>query len=252
MGFGNRTMGLAGGVNPNLKGDASVKIFTTSAGLSGVPGFPEYLSGVVANGQPLGLLSNEQWQQILGPMQLSGAPLSRATKAINEIRVRHAKEANEQDERDLQNHLINGGAHPHARPNAEVREPKLNGARPKAVDDDSFIPVAYFQGEKEGWTFKHGIEGLGYYREVTATGAAPAPPVVTNVSRGYNPVSQAGVEEKQAGQQRAYIHQQSRQQQLLTERRRRMEERQHGYSKGEVANMYADARLRSSPFATGY
>ena len=56
-----------------------------------------------------------------------------------------------------------------------------------------------------------------------------------------------------ATQQKAYI--QSRQQALLLERRQRLEEQQqqqHPYSKGQVANMYADARLRSSPFATGY
>ena len=54
----------------------------------------------------------------------------------------------------MHNHIVNGGAHPMARPNAEVYEPKLNGARPKAADYQSFIPVAFFQGEKPGWDFQ--------------------------------------------------------------------------------------------------
>ena len=256
MGFGNRTMGLAKGVNPNLKGDASVKMFATSAGLD-VQGFPEYLSGIVANGNPLGTLSNEAWTQILAPMELGGERAARATRAIIEVRQAHERDQAMQDEKSLHVHLVNGGAHPHARPGAEVYEPTLNGARPRPVNDGSFIPVAFFQGEKEGWTFKHGDEGLGYYLEgASATGAGPAAPMVTNVSRGFTPTSQAGVEDKQASQQRAYT--QSRHQQLLSERRARMDEQRQGtmhstmHSKGQMSSMYSDARTRSSPFATGY
>jgi len=242
-------MGLGSTVNPNLKGDCSVTVFTKAAGLD-VQGFPEYLSGIVASGNELGTLTNEQWQQILGPMELSGERAARATTAIAEIRAQYAKEAAGLEEKNLHNHLVNGGYHPHARPGAEVYEPKLNGARPKATED-SFIGVPFFQGEQPGWTFKHGDEGLGYYRDaVAATGGGPAPPIVTNVARGYGPVSQAGLEDMVARQQVSYT--QSRQQQLLSERRQRMDERRHSYSQADAAKMYADARTRSSPFATAY
>jgi len=255
MGLGRRTMGIGNDLNPNVKGDASVKTFTVSAGLD-VQGFTQYLSGLVSHGHELAKLSNSEWAQILGPMELAGERAARVQKAIGELRTKAAQEAAESDEKNMHNHIVNGGAHPHARPGAEVYEPKLNGARPKAADYQSFIPVAFFQGEKQGWTFKHGDEGLGYYRDASAASAkgaaaAAATPVVTNLARGINPISQAGLEDQMmASQQRAYS--QSKQQQLLIERRRRMDEQQSMYSQGEVANMYADARLRSSPFATGY
>lgn len=220
-------MGLCSTVNPNLKGDASVKHFCECAGLD-VQGFPEYLSGLVAGGHDLGALSNAQWQQILGPMELGGERAARASRAIDEIRMHYAKDAAEEDAKNLHNHLLNGGAHPNSRPNAEVYEPTLNGARPKP-DDGSFVPVDFFQGEKAGWTFKHGAEGLGYYREARAETASGVDHLVaTNVSRGYNPVSQAGLEDKMAAQQRAYMHAQSKQQLLLSERRRRLEEQRRG------------------------
>jgi len=249
MGFGKKAMGMSS-FNPNLKGDASVKTFTVAAGLD-VQGFTEYLSGLVANGHELGKLSNADWSNILGPMELAGERAARVQKAISELRAKAAREDAEQSEKHLHNHIVNGGTHPNARPNAEVYEPKLNGARPKA-DYQTFIPVAFFQGEKQGWTFKHGDDGLGYYRETGAQFQPRSTPVVTNLARGVNPISQADLEDKVAAtQQRAYT--QSKQQQLLIERRRRMEEGQQSmYTQGEVANMYADARLRSSPFATGY
>lgn len=253
MGFGMNRGGAAmgGTFNPNLKGDASVKAFTVMAGLD-VQGFTEYLSGLVGNGHELALLTNEEWKEILGPMQLSGERAARVQKAIGDVRMKGKREHEAREENYLHNHLVNGGAHPGARPNAGVVEPTLNGTRPRAVDYESFIPVAFFQGEKPGWTFKHGDEGLGYYREASAAASgAGSPAPSANLARGFNPVSQAGLEDKiTATQQRAYT--QSKQQQLLIERKRRMEEQQSMYSQSEVSNMYADARLRSSPFATGY
>ena len=257
MGLGRRTLGIGGTLNANLKGDCTVKQFCTGAGLD-VQGFPEYLQSVVAQGHELGSLSNGDWEQILGPMELPRERAARVHKAISDLRMKAAKEADEHHQKHMHNHIINGGAHPMARPNADVYEPKLNGARPKAADDESFIPVAFFQGEKQGWSFKHGEEGLGYYRVVqkdtTNTGARGGP-VITNLTRGFNPISQEGLEDSMAAtQQRAYA--QSKQQQLLIERRQRMDMQQqqptHSYSQGQVSNMYANARLRSSPFATGY
>ena len=265
MGFGmNRTGSTSGAINGNIKSDFQVKQFCIAAGLD-VEGFPEYLLQLVAQGHELGGLSNEDWNQILGPMELPREHIARVHTAISNVRKKAAEEAEELNRKLMHRHIVEGGAHPMARPGAEVCAPKLNGASTrsgsKTVDDsDGFIPVHFFQGEKPGYTFKHGNEGLGYYKDARARGAAGAAgadrqgPIMTNVARGYNPVSQAGLEDMTAAQQqRAYTqYTQSKQQQLLSERRQRMEERQHGYSQGQVANMYANARLRSSPFATGY
>jgi hypothetical protein len=225
MGLGRRTLGIGGTLNANLKGDATVKQFCTAAGLD-VQGFPEYLASLVAQGHELGSLSNEDWDQILGPMELPRERAARVHKAVSDLRAQAMKEADERNQKMMHNHIINGGAHPNARPNAEVYQPRLNGARPKAADYQSFIPVAFFQGEKRGWTFKHGDEGLGYYRDtMQEQNSAPGsrgPSVTTNLARGYNPVSQQGLEDQMAAtQQRAYAL--SKQQQLLIERRRRLE-----------------------------
>jgi len=258
MGLGRRTMGIGGTINANLKGDCEVKQFCTSAGLE-VGGFPEYLSSLVAQGHQLGSLSNADWEQIIGPMELPRERAARVGKAIGELRMRAEHEADVLNEKRMHNHIVNGGAHPMARPNAEVYEPKLNGARPTVADYQSFVPVAFFQGEKPGFEFKHGDQGLGYYSVAragagAASAAGPGTPATTGLARSFNPVSQEGLEDKiMASQQRANA--QSKQQQLLLDRRRRMDAQQsaqHGYSQAEVANMYADARMRSSPFATGY
>ena len=256
MGFGihNTSMPRTPAINANLKGDAGVRQFTEAAGLN-VQNFPEYLCSLVAKGHDLAKLTNADWNEILGPMELGPERAGRVQKTISDLRFRAAKEDAELDEKHLITHLANGGAHPRARPNDEVHEPALNGARPKATGAaGSFIPVAYFQGERPGYVFKHGDEGLGYYA-ASSRGASPGPgtPAPTPLARGYNPISQAGLEEKLSAQQRAYSTS-SKQQQLLIERRQRMDERAsaHGYSRGEMASMYADARTRSSPFATGY
>lgn len=259
MGFGmhNSSMVPRGnGLNYNLKGDASVHTFVEAAGLN-IQNFPEYLAGIVANGNDLASLSNESWNQILAPMELGKDRAARVHKAISDLRLRAAREDAERNQTQLQTHLANGGSHPNTRPNADVYEPKLNGARPKTVDYEKFIPVAFFQGERQGWMFKHGDEGLGYYRDEVGAGLQGGSNLTgafSNAARSANPTSQADLEEKVAAtQQKAYI--QSRQQALLLERRQRLEEQQqhnHQYSQGQVANMYADARLRSSPFATGY
>jgi hypothetical protein len=254
-------MGIGGTINANLKGDCAVTQFCTSAGLD-VGGFPEYLHSLVAQGHQLAALSNSDWEQIIGPMELPRERAARVGKAISELRMKAEHEANELNEKRMHNHIVNGGAHPMARPNAEVYEPKLNGARPTAADYQTFIPVAFFQGEKPGFEFKHGDQGLGYYGVARggaggASAAGPGTPATTGLvpRSSFNPISQEGLSDQMtATQQRA--HAQSKQQQLLLDRRRRVEDAQqsgqHGYSQNEVASMYADARMRSSPFATGY
>lgn len=254
MGLGRRTMGIGGTINANMKGDCAVTQFCTNAGLD-AGGFPEYLSSLVAQGHQLGALSNSDWEQIIGPMELPRERAARVGKAISELRIKAEHEADELNEKRMHNHIVNGGAHPMARAGAEVHEPKLNGARPTVADYQSFVPVAFFQGEKPGFEFKHGDQGLGYYNLARgASAAGPGTPATTGNAR-YNPISQDGLEDKiTATQQRANA--QSKQQQLLLDRRRRMDAQQSGehgsYSQTEVANMYADARMRSSPFATGY
>jgi len=233
-GTGPRSVGST--INGNLKGDCKVKQFCTAAGLD-VQGFPEYLLSLVAQGHELGSLSNDEWNQILAPMELPRQHVARVHTAISNTRLMAAKEADELQAKRMHNHVVNGGAHPMARPAAEVYEPTLNGARSK--NDVTFIPANFFQGEKPGYTFKHGDQGLGYYGAPDSTSSAGRPAPMTNIARGYNPVSQLGLEEYVAAtQQRAYT--QSRQQQLLSERRQRMEERQsmqHGHSQGQVANL---------------
>merc|ERR1711924_342987 len=82
MGLGRRTMGIGGTMNPNLKDDCGVKQFCTNAGLD-VSGFPEYLSSLVSQGHELGALSNADWEQILGPMELPRERALRVHKAIS-------------------------------------------------------------------------------------------------------------------------------------------------------------------------
>ena len=271
MGFGMHNTSRPPRGNPlnyNLKGDASVHTFVEAAGLN-IQNFPQYLSGLVAQGNDLASLSNEDWQQILAPMELGRDRAARVHKAISDLRQRAAKEDAEQHERTGWVHLVNGGEHPQSRAGAEVYEPKLNGERPAASnysDAPNFIPVPDFQGRKEGWVFKHGDKGLGYYKEEATTMHTSAVPRAVGANaapRSANPISQADLDDKVAAtQQRQYT--QSRQQQLLFERRQRLEQQQqqqqqyqhvapgHGFSQGQVANMYANARTRSSPFATGY
>lgn len=114
-------------LNYNLKGDGSVHTFVEAAGLN-VQNFPEYLSGLVARGHDLAGLSNAEWNQILAPMELGGERAKQVHKAISDLRAKAAKEDAERAKINLHNHLMNGGSHPHARPNAEVYEPTLNGS----------------------------------------------------------------------------------------------------------------------------
>ena len=98
MGLGRRTMGIGSDLNPNVKGDASVKMFTVSAGLD-VQGFTQSLSGLVSHGHELAKLSISEWAQILGPMELAGERAARVQKAIGELRTKAAQEAAESDEK---------------------------------------------------------------------------------------------------------------------------------------------------------
>lgn len=236
MGFGmhNSSMRPRGDpLNANLKGDCEITTFVNAAGLN-VQNFPQYLAGLVAQGYSLGALTNDEWEQILGPMELGGGRIQRVHKAISDLRMRATREADKREEKALHNHLVNGGAHPASmgpRRGGEVYEPELNGASKINRDYEQFVAVPFFQGEKAGWTFKHGEEGLGYYKMKAV--ASPygagggAGPVVTSHavgpgSRGYNPVSQAGLEQRVQSQQ--YLRAtQTREKQLLSERRQRME-----------------------------
>ena len=120
-------------INGNLKGDCKVKQFCVAAGLD-VQGFPEYLLSLVAQGHELGGISNEAWNQILGPMDLPRERVAGVHKAISDVRMKANAESEELDRMRMHNHVVNGGHHPMSRPGAEVYEPTLNGSRPKALE----------------------------------------------------------------------------------------------------------------------
>ena len=100
-------------LNPNMKSDAVVTNFVANAGLN-VQNFPQYLAGIVASGRDLASLSDADWGQLLGPMQLGGERKARVHMAISELRMNAAKEDARNDELALHRHLMNGGDHPGA------------------------------------------------------------------------------------------------------------------------------------------
>ena len=218
-------------LNANLKSEGRIKTFVEKAGLDRVPGFTQYLSGL--NVPDIAYLTDADWENILNGMPPDPALMKRVALAIKEMRAQYAKENNEIAENTALNHLINGGAHPDSQVAREARAEAARG--PVDYATATFIPVAFFQGDRAGFVFKHGDEGLGYYREGAPNGgggggggmqvsqsrspsAASGPPV--RRPAGYDPVSQPGIDQR--NQRPSYTA--NAQQQLLSERRQRMQQ----------------------------
>ena len=113
-------------------------------------------------------LDDSTWNSILN-RALAGRPHNptmnrRIQHAIHDMRVQYTKEKEEQAELAELHNLINGGAHPGRQ---EVREAVAAANRkqtPVDMESINFIAVPYFMGEREGFEFKDGTDGLGYYK----------------------------------------------------------------------------------------
>ena len=58
---------------------------------------------------------------------------------------------------------------------AAVEETAIETPAEETADaDDSFTPATEFDGSREGWAFKKGAKGTGYYRDVKPTVDTPA------------------------------------------------------------------------------
>jgi hypothetical protein len=127
--------------------------------------------------------------------------------------MQYTKEKEEQAELAELHNLINGGAHPGRQ---EVREAVAAANRkqtPVDMESINFIAVPYFMGEREGFEFKDGTDGLGYYKLLKKSTTkiwtrhrpddACSPPggsIATGPrkhrSGGFNPVEQAADEQQ--------------------------------------------------------
>lgn len=282
MGF---SMDRTSSPNANLKASARVRMFVESAGLVHVPGFAQYLESLDV--PDLAFLSDGEWEEILSGMDPDPELMRRVALAIRELRIKGVKEHQDQAELDQLRHMINGGEHPGRH---EAREAAANfQPNPGTTATQDFIPVAFFQGERDGFLFQHGAQGLGYYKEWlpgnNSTGLHPSGgPVAGGVpgsiatgpppSRrpmGFDPISQNTSEQQEMARQRLYAAE--NEQALLLERRQRQQmqmqmqmryeqvKTQSGRPQGRQARQFpageglppreaANARTRSSPFAT--
>lgn len=268
---------------------ACAKMISRSLSLTRV----QYLESLASTRMDLAFLTDADWNQVLAPLELKLGKARRVEAAIQHLRQQHVQaqhgtqqseamaqyasdpqRAQEQAEVQQLQRMMARNARPHLSPQGHpepIRPADLN---------QPFIPVAYFQGEKKGWIFKHGSEGLGYYKDGHAGGPGGGPggggtaPRRANghaatggdgtggrqgLSRGHDPISGAPL----GGAQRRYL--QEHEQALLAQRQQRLQqqlreaqgqqearERQQARpSPRSQARAAAEARLRASPFATG-
>ena len=250
MGFG---MQRGAAANANIKRDHHVTQFVDAAGLTQVAGLTEYLLSLPVD--DLASLDDGSWNSILNQV-FAGQPHDpamnkRIQAAISDLRVKYKKDQEEQAELAELRHLINGGAHPKRQ---EAREAAAAAARPPVdINKAAFIGVPYFQGDMEGFEFRDGSEGLGYYRMQqpatskvwtrypngppgsgsVATGSAATGP--TKRPTGFNPVEQQA-NERQHLQQQRLARQQHAEQAMMLDRMH------HGHLQPGSAML-----LRSSP-----
>ena len=246
----------------------------------------QYLESLASTRIDLAFLTDTDWNTVLAPLELKLGKARRVEAAIQHLRQQHvqlqhasrqseatAQYANErqraQEQAEVQQlqRMMARNARPHLSPQSQAQA-QLEPIRPANLNQP-FIPVAYFQGEKKGWIFKHGSEGLGYYKDGHAGspgGGAGSRGLPSGggtggrqgVSRGHDPISGAPL----GAAQRRYL--QEHEQAVLAQRQQRLQrqlseaqgqaearQRQASPSPRSQARAAAEARLRASPFATG-
>jgi hypothetical protein len=229
----------------------------------------------------LAFLTDADWNQVLEPLQLKLGKARRVEAAIQQLRQQHLQaqhrtqqseaqaqyasdhqRAQEQAEMQQLQRMMARNARPHLSPQGQAQA-QPNSIQPADLSQP-FIPVAYFQGEKPGWIFKHGAEGLGYYKDVR--GGSPGSGAGRGsggarqaVARGHDPISGAPLSDGQSrylqqreqevlAQRQQRLQQQMREAQVQEEARQRQARRLP--SPRSQARAAAQARLKSSPFAT--
>lgn len=242
--------------------------------------YVQYLESLASTRVDLAFLTDADWNQVLAPLQLKLGKARRVEAAIQQLRQQHLQaqdgkqqseahaqyasghqRAQEQAEMQQLKRLMARNARPHHSPQGQAQA-QSDAIRPADLNQP-FIPVAYFQGEKPGWIFKHGAEGLGYYRDVR--GGSPGDRAGRGsggarqaVARSYDPISGTPLSD---GQSR-YL--QKREQELLAQRQQRLQQQMRDAQVQEEARQRqarlpsprsqaraaAQARLKSSPFAT--
>lgn len=251
----------------------------------------QYLESLASTRVDLAFLTDSDWNQVLAPLDLKLGKARRVEAAIQQLRVQHIQaqhgaprsEAKAQFTSEQQRAIEQAEVHNlksmmtrNARPSLS-QQANQQPVRPADLNQP-FIPVAYFQGQKPGWVFKHGREGLGYYRDERgrspggrgggggsgggssrSSGQPRTGGAAHAVSRGHDPIS-GGI---MGDAQRRYV--QEHEQAVLQQRQQRLEQQMqeaHRQQQQEQqrraarpsprsqARAAANQRLKNSPFAT--
>ena len=218
---------------------SSVRDWTAHAGLDHVNGLSEYLETLASTRLDLAFLSDDDWQQVLAPLELKLGKARRVEAAIDDLRQsRPIWSAEDEEVLHLQQMFASGGSAQHRSP-AQVE----------------FFPAASFSGPRSGFVFKHGQKGLGYYRDQPANHALSPHhrhhhrQQQANRMLQYEVEHEAAIQGQQGGSPQRLIRQRQREQALA------MHTPQRGRSAVEpeisprtAARAAAHARLMARPF----
>jgi hypothetical protein len=256
-------------------GSTDVSQWASDVGLDKYEGLPNRLEALASSRVDLAYLTDNDWSKLLIPLNLKVGKQRRVAHEIRHLRESHAVRAlNDADEAEVREL--------HALIYAGERQPKHRDApRKEAGTASSFVPANGFLGPRAGFVFQRGPNGLGYYRDTANAGGgglAPErrPPLDREqslVGRYHAEHEEAVLRERRLQQQRQAHESQQAQQQHAA--RRLHFEGGAGYHHSQIrqqapirtpqqhsrppapsprsdARTAAAARLKASPFATGW
>jgi hypothetical protein len=199
---------------------SSVAEWTHHAGLDKYGGLTQHLEKLASSRFDLAFLTDEDWQHTLSPLQLKLGKRRRVEAAIRELRVQTGAPTKQTDEAAELDELRRMFSTPGGR-----------GAMGGGAMPTAFSPSREFMGPRQGYLFKNGPHGMGYYRDA---GTTPEPPPHASPPHGLpphgSPPHGASPQSLTSGQIQQQIQQQQQRrlmQQQMQQQRQQMMQYKH-------------------------